>query len=280
MSGSPTTYVIGASGFVGSAIRGRLVGTETSVRGTARNDPGPGGVTYDFWTDDPAFLDENDVVIFAALVEDDDQPIETFERRVDDLTSACSRNRFVYLSSDAVFRGDAGTYSEADPTAPTTTYGERTARFERYVRTNCSDSCIIRPSYVYGYSRGVLDHRLRRTFRALRSGDEPTYYADMYKSPIEVNQLAEICRRVYESDFCGVVHAGGPRTSVLQFHRRAASAFGAPTDRIEPDAMPSESPHPRDSSLDSSRLAGAFGLQPGGIRESLTCESVEDLLRA
>lgn len=277
MNGPGKTYVIGASGYVGSALSSRLAGGGHTVEGTFNSNPSTGEIQFDFWSDDPSFVGDAGVV-FAAFIEQDDYPIETFDRRVAELTSACPANRFVYLSSDAVFNGDAGPYSEDAPTSASTTYGQRTARFERIVRENCSNYCIVRPSYVYGYSGGVLDRRLSRTFRALRTGEQVAYYKDMYKSPVEVNQLAEIVCQVYRSNFCGTIHAGGPRMSVLQFHRRGAEAFGAPTDRIEPDEMPSDCPHPEDTSLDSGRLKREFDLQPGGVVESLSCGAVTDVL--
>lgn len=263
-------YVVGASGYVGSAVASCLGTTAASVVGTHCSGPSVHSRTgFDFWTDDPGELLPADGVVFAAHVEGFERPVERFERRVDALTRACSDCRFVYLSSDAVFDGEDGPYTEDAPTRPQTAYGRRTAQFEERVRDNCSDFCIVRPSYVYGYAGGVLDDRLRVTFRALRSGERPEYFDDMYRSPVEVNRLARVVRRAYESDFVGTLHAGGPRMSVYEFHCRAVAAFGGPADRIERDSMPPDSPHTADTSLDSSLAERELGISPAGVTECL-----------
>ncbi|ELZ85905.1 carbohydrate reductase-like protein [Haloferax elongans ATCC BAA-1513] len=272
-------FVVGANGYVGSAVADRLAADGASVTGTYHSTPGRWGHRqFDFWSDDPSRLAAGDCLVFASTVERDDRPLDEFEARVGALTDACSGLRFVYVSTDSVFGGESGWYSEDEPTAPRSHYGRRSARFETLVEENCTDYCIVRPSYVYGYSGGELDSRLAQTFRSLRSGEVVRYYDDYFKSPVEVNQLAAILSRVCTGGFQGTLHVGGPRMSVFEFHRRAASAFGVSPDRVEPASMPAESSLPTDTSLDSSRVAREFGLRPAPVVESLTCSSVDDVL--
>lgn len=279
MDSSVDTCIIGASGYVGSCIAARLAVDGGSVVGTYHSSPVESArVEFDFWSDELDVHDDVDGVIFAATIERDQRPGDEFENKVDALTKACSRTRFIYLSTDAVFGGETGRYSEDAPKSPANQYGRRTVRFDESIMRNCSDYCIVRPSYVYGFSGGVLDDRLARTFRLLRTGQQPTYYEDMFKSPIEVNQLAETIHHVYASSFCGTLHVGGPRMSVDEFHRRAAATFGVAPEEIHSTEMPSDSADPVDTSLDSRRLEVEFGLRPRGIRESLTCSSVEEVL--
>lgn len=278
MSVGRTVYVIGASGYVGSSIASRLGAVGERVIGTSHSNPCPSLRRFDFWSDDLNELDDDDCVIFAAQVERADRPVDEFDRRVASLTRACSDCRFVYVSSDAVYGGASENNTSETVPDPQTPYGRRTERFEQAIRSQCANYCILRPSYVYGYSGGVLDHRLRRTFQRLQSGDNVEYYDNMFKSPVEVNQFAEIVRRVFSSSFVGTLNAGGPRVSVYEFHRQAAAAFGAPLKRIKSDRMPPESPHPTDTSLDSQRLQQEFGLRPAPIGKSLHCSSVSDVL--
>ena len=271
--------VVGASGYVGSAVADRLAADGASVTGTYNSTPGRWGHRrFDFWSDDPSRLAAGDCLVFASTVERDDRPLDEFEARVDALTDACSGLRFVYISTDSVFDGESGRYTEDEPTAPRSYYGRRSARFETLVEENCTDYCIVRPSYVYGYSGGELDSRLAQTFRSFRSDERVRYYDDYFKSPVEVNQLAAVLSHACTSEYQGTLHAGGPRLSVFEFHRRAVSAFGMSPDRIEPTSMPAESSLPVDTSLDSARLAREFGLRPGSVVESLTCASVGDVL--
>jgi dTDP-4-dehydrorhamnose reductase len=133
-------------------------------------------IEFDFWTDNPNTLIDQyqpDWVVFAATVEyhDYDIPRDTFAAAVERIVRACQDCRFVYVSSDAVFDGSIGRYSESVSPAPESEYSHRLTIFENHVRSICNDYCIIRPSYLFGFARGALDDRLDRTRTRLKNGE-------------------------------------------------------------------------------------------------------------
>lgn len=268
-----TMLVVGASGFVGGAAVDVASDRDISVVGTAHRQSVPHAtVTYDFHHDDlTPILDEHDVdiVVFAAAVEQESE--ETFEqycRHVDQFVEACRGRRLVYLSSDSVFEGTAGPYSESDPRDPTTEYGRRLVAFEDSVR-GLDDTIVVRPGYVFGFSRGQLDPRLARTRRRLADGKTVERFDDMYKSPIAVSELANAVISLATSDHGGVVHVGGPRISVYQFHCDGMRGLGLSPDGIEPTYIPDDLDVPPDLSLTSNRLQSLVGLDPSTVRDAM-----------
>lgn len=280
IEGSPVC-VVGASGYVGSSVAAHIAASGRPVVGTRHSTPAPtASRRYDFWTDEPTALPSTGPLVFVAQVCRTDRPLAEFGERADALARAWADRRLVLVSTDAVFGETAGPHEAAAAPNPATPYGRRMARFEAAIDRHCTDYAIVRPSYVYGWSTGVLDRRLRRTIEAIRDGGAPAYYDDMYKSPIEVNQLSAIVHRVLESDVVGAVHAAGPRCSVYQFHRHGVAALGGSAECIERDAMPLDSSHPADTSLARSRLRREYGCVPASIEASLLQSSVSDSLRA
>jgi dTDP-4-dehydrorhamnose reductase len=268
------TLVVGGSGFVGGEIVAALRRTGERVVATHHSQAvSYASVAFDFLTDDLAvLLDEHDIgtVVFAATVEHGyDEPIEAFERAVSRVLDTCRDRRFVYVSSDSVFEGIDGPYAEDEPRRPTTEYGECLVAFEDTVRRIHEDYCIIRPGYVFGFARGNLDPRLAATRERLRAGERVEYFDDMYKSPIAVSELATAIRTLAASDHVGVVHAGGPRTSVYCFHYDGMQGLEISPDTIVPTSIPDDMDVPSDLSITSERLADLTGIDPMPVREAI-----------
>src|SRR5882724_3642791 len=124
---------------------------------------------YDFWTDNIHSLVEhhqiNTVIIAANMAYEAAYPayeFTIFKQRAEQLIRGCQQCRVIYISSDGVFDGKKGYYAESDIPTPMTLYGRNLQYLEEKVQNLCSDYCIIRPSYLYGYSLSQLDLRLSR----------------------------------------------------------------------------------------------------------------------
>jgi dTDP-4-dehydrorhamnose reductase len=122
--------LVGSSGFLGRALYQTLsqsldvVPTHTSNIVFEHSEP------YDFFSDDiQTLLDKHspDIVVMAAAVEKD--PEENYEARVQHFVRACHSCYLVYISSDALFDGKKGNYSENDLPSPNTAYGRNLVYF-------------------------------------------------------------------------------------------------------------------------------------------------------
>lgn len=169
-----------------------------------------------------------------------------------------ANKRLIYISSDAVFDGTKGFYKESDIPNPQTTYGKNKLLCEKLIQEHCKNYCIIRPSYIYGYSIGILDKRLQKDMDTIKNGGSVEAFGDMYKSPIEVNLLSEIIAEQVASNYIGILHAGGARMSVYDFKKYALEMLGISTDSLVKTFIPFSAPPEmlKDTSLDSIVMRG------------------------
>ncbi len=140
--------VIGSTGYLGQRVA-QLLGERAKT--TYRTAPKfPNSLPYDFYADQPLLVDRTtQAVIFTAAVEVN-QPTNQLKMAMEHLLAQLSNHRFVYVSSDAVFNGEEGNYTEYDPPTPVNAYGKNVAICEELVQEMVTDSCIVRPSYIYG----------------------------------------------------------------------------------------------------------------------------------
>jgi dTDP-4-dehydrorhamnose reductase len=91
----------------------------------------------------------------------------------------------------------------------------------------------------------------------------------LYKSPVEVTETAAAIWALVKQSATGVVHCGGPRTSVYDFHCEAMRSLGLSTDSIVPTQIPDDMDVARDCSLETDSLTKLTGISPTPVREAI-----------
>lgn len=232
----------------------------------------PDSRKFDFFTDDVGDIlgDEKvDVIFLPAKIEfekDEKKVAESMERFLKGISGA----RIIYVSSDGIFDGQKGGYSENDEANPLTLYGRNLKICEELIKKYSKDYCIIRPSYMYGRVNGELDSRFRKIQEEIHEGKEIVRFTDMYKSPLSYKQASEAIVKAAESEFVGTMHVGGPRMSVYDFTKEGMEALGIPTKNLAGKAMPKERPIDflPDTSLDNALMKNFTEIKPLGVKES------------
>lgn len=271
MDENAIVLVVGASGFLGRTIIKQLAISSPVIPTYHSNAQFPDSVRYNFFSDDISNVCDTfkpSAIVFAAAVET--EPPEIVQPAMERFVRSCQNRRLIYLSSDAIFGGDRGMYLETDQPEPHTLYGRNLQRCERVIAENCTNHCIVRPSYIYGFTNGQLDGRLARTRASLQAGEKVTLFRDMFKSPLGVQQVAEAVSHLVFSDYVGTLHVAGERLSVFDFHCRAMKALGVEINRLQHNTMPETAEFPRDTSLDTSLWQSLTGMTPLSIEETLT----------
>lgn len=154
------------------------------------------------------------------------------------LTDACRLHgtHLVHLSTDFVFDGTDGPYTESDPLHPLSHYACTKAEGERVVMDSGCSWSILRTIIIYG----VVDDNSRSnvvlwTFNALRSGKEITVINDQFRSPTLAEDLAAACIAAALSCKQGVFHVSGRETMcILDMVRIVADYFGLDASLIRP----------------------------------------------
>jgi dTDP-4-dehydrorhamnose reductase len=204
-------------------------------------------------------------------------PEETRSVNVDgtlNVARACEKigARMVFFSSDYVFDGVKGVYSEDDPPSPINEYGRQKAETERQVLQIDPANLVIRTSGAYGWQWEPKNFVLQILGR-LGRGERMKVVKDLRYNPTYVENLAAITVALAEAGARGVFHAvGADEISRHEFALRAARAFGLDAsliDGVSSSEFRSPTPRPKESSLKTDKVRTTVAVQPIGVDEGL-----------
>lgn len=119
--------------------------------------------------------------------------------------------KFLHISSDVIFDGQRGNYSEADPANPCTPYGHSKAQAEAEVKDSGVEALIIRTSLIYGW-QPALARQIRWILDDLQANKPVCLYSDQLRCPIWVQSLAAAIVELAGLDYSGVLHVAGAQT--------------------------------------------------------------------
>ena len=260
--------VTGASGFIGKCFLDTF--SDETVAGTCLSRPGRGLTRLDFR--DRSSVEEfvtefrPDVVIHCAARPTvdwcEDHPDEARSINVgatEALADACARvnAKLVFLSTDYVFDGVSGPYSEDDRTNPINVYGRLKLEAEQSIQRRLKSSLIVRTTNVYGFDlqsknfvMGILPRLARR--------EEVPVAVDQFGNPTLVHDLCSTVRELVASGASGIFHVVGPDyVNRVDWARAVASVFDLDPDLVvamTTEELNQSAPRPRRSGLTSNRL--------------------------
>ncbi len=173
--------------------------------------------------------------------------------------------RFVFTSTDLVFDGARGNYSEDDLARPIMPYGMLKFEAENLVKVALPESIIVRPALMVGewgrFQRPAYE------CETLALGRPLTLYPDEWRSPVGVDDVAHAIWDLVSSEAEGVVHLGGPeRMSRVELGRRVCRMYGYDAALIREAPRPND--RPPDVSMRSMRAAALLGWAPAPIGSS------------
>lgn len=180
----------------------------------------------------------------------------------------------VYVSTDYVFDGEKGSYTEEDTPSPVNFYGYTKLMGEQAVRELVSDYLIARTSVIYGSnpSSGKVNFALW-LLESLNAGKTVRVAANQYVSPTLNTNLAEMIVECLERRVKGTLHlSGASRVSRLEFALELCRTWSLNPSLIKPVDMSEMNwyaPRPRDSSLNVEKASGILVKKPASIRDSL-----------
>jgi dTDP-4-dehydrorhamnose reductase len=173
--------------------------------------------------------------------------------------------RFVHVSTDYVFDGDAGEpYAEDAPLAPRSAYGRTKAAGEWAVRAEAPDHLVVRTAWLYGARGGCFPKTMARL---AAERDRLAVVDDQVGQPTWTRDLADLIVRMVEAGApAGTYHGtASGQTSWFGFTQRIVAATGHDTS-VEPTtsaAFPRPAPRPAYSVLGHEALR-AVGVEPIG----------------
>lgn len=134
--------------------------------------------------------------------------------------------RFMHISTDAVFDGVKGEYTEDDAVNPLSTYARTKLAGEKAV-AQANPLAIISRVVFYGWSLSGQRSLGEFFFNDLSRGKRVNGFADVYFSPLLVNDLANILLEMMGSGLQGLFHVfSADAISKYDFGVAIARRFG------------------------------------------------------
>lgn len=216
----PSRYlIIGASGFVGTRLYAHLGPAEAVA--TYNNCPFEGGVAFDATRDrlSDSILKRNPGLTHAFIlhgitnidacardpVGTERVNVTSIKRVIDELADCGVMP--VFVSSDAVFDGSRGLWTEQDNARPILTYGRQKVAIEEYLMRGSCPYLIVRISKVITADPSGGDI-LGDWMDRLEQGAEIRCADDQIFSPIGINDAIDTFIHLAESGHSGLFHAG------------------------------------------------------------------------
>ena len=134
--------------------------------------------------------------------------------------------RLVHISTDYVFDGKSGPYSEDDQVNPISEYGRQKYDSEKLVLAN-SDNLVVRTSLVYGYGIGLSLNFHDFVKNSLLEEKTIKIVNDQIGNPTLSNDLADAIWLLLKNNSSGIYNVSGSETlSRLDWALQIADFYG------------------------------------------------------
>lgn len=168
----------------------------------------------------------------------------------------------VHISTDGVFDGEKGAYSEEDTPSPVNAYGKSKLEAEKQMSEVCRHSCIVRTN-IFGWNATQRKSMAEWMLEKLTNREELAAFKDVIISPLLTDDLSQIIFELCQLEHEGTIHVGSSDSySKLQFAHMIAETFGLDPSKIKPtsvDDLHLKANRPKNTSLDVHRISSLLG---------------------
>ncbi len=177
---------------------------------------------------------------------------------------------FVFTSTDLVFDGIRGNYSEADAKNPLNAYGEQKAIAEDEVLKIYPEATVLRLPLLFGQPEASAGNYLQQFILRLQKGQATPLFTDEYRSVCGAQSISRGILQVMNHP--GILHlAGTEKLSRYDFGMKAVRAFGLDASFVQAclqKDVKMAAPRPPDVSLNIAKALN-LGYSPLSVEEEL-----------
>ncbi len=181
--------------------------------------------------------------------------------------------KMIHISTDYVFDGKNGPYSETDEPHPIGFYGKTKLESEKRISEIVEDFVIARTMVLYGYFPGVRMNFVTWLIGKLRDGERVNIVTDQYGTPTLADDLARALIVLFEKGGQGLYNtAGSELISRYDFALRVAEIFDLDSSLIKKATsghLKQPAPRPLQSGLRIDKIHTEMGVSFSSIREGL-----------
>lgn len=181
-------------------------------------------------------------------------------------------SQLVYISTDSVFDGERGNYTEEDRPSPVNVYAQSKWEGETAVLTSLPSAVVVRTN-IYGWNMQPKMSLAEWIIDRLHMNEEFPGFRDVFFSPILVNDLGDVILKILDEQLQGIFHvAGREHCSKYEFAVDLAAMFGLNGGLIRAESIENSTlraPRPKNTSLKNERIERALGCSMPTLHEGV-----------
>lgn len=277
-------FIVGASGFIGNILLDYF-SKEHQVDGSFYSNPVEGLVHLDM-TDKKFVMDiitslKPDVIMHPAANPNveycEEHQKETWYVNVEGSKNLIESAhdigaKFVFFSSDYIFDGTEGPYSEEDIPNPINEYGKQKLAVEKLIKDSIENYLIIRTTVVYGWERHGKNF-VMAMIRNLNSGKFMKIPYDQIGSPTYADNMVQVVKELVKLDKIGVYHvAGSDLMNRYAFAKNVADIFELDESLLIPvttDELGQKAKRPLKAGMKITNVQKDVSIHLMGVKEGL-----------
>jgi dTDP-4-dehydrorhamnose reductase len=225
-----------------------------------------------------------DVVINTAaitnvdLCEDEKQACDALNvDAVRYLADACEKidAHLIQISTDFIFDGEDGPYTEQDKPNPLSYYGLSKLKSEELLQAHSVKWTVLRTIIVFGVGEKLSKGNIVLWAKgALAKGDPLNIIDDQFRAPTLAEDLADICILAAKKKALGIFNASGKDImSIYEIVERIAKHYGNSTDnlnKISTATLKQKAGRPPKTGFILDKSRKELGYNPHSFEECLT----------
>ncbi|MDB5015150.1 MAG: dTDP-4-dehydrorhamnose reductase [Daejeonella sp.] len=286
--------VTGSNGLLGQKLTDRLIGDPkfhliSTSKGVNRHPKQDG---YEYAEMDVCDLNnvknivsrfKPDAVIHTAAMTNVDQCEDNKDlawlmnvEAVKNLITVCNEFdvRLIHLSTDFVFDGEDGPYTEEDEPNPVSYYGKTKLEAEHLLKASSIKWAILRTIIVYGIVKDMSRTNIVLWAKgALEKGDPINVVFDQWRMPTLAEDLAECCVLAVDKDAQGIYNASGKDfMSIIELVEKVADFYNLDKSLIRPissDSLNQAARRPKRTGFILDKTIRDLGYNPHSFQEGL-----------
>jgi len=181
--------------------------------------------------------------------------------------------KIVHLSTDYIFDGNHGPYSENDPSSPLDYYGKSKLASENVLYASDLEYSIVRTMVLYGAGINVRPNFVTWLISALKNKQQLTIVTDQIGSPTLADDLAAAILKIIELNKWDTFHVSGSEIiDRYRFALKIADVFGLEMNLISPITtreLNQKAPRPLSSGFNVNKATSELGINLSNIEDGL-----------
>lgn len=192
------------------------------------------------------------------------------------LADSCKKidAHLIHISTDFIFDGENGPYSEDDKPNPLSYYGLSKLKSEQLLQAHSVSWTILRTIIVFGVGENLSKSNIVLWAKdALAKGDSLNIIDDQFRAPTFAEDLADICILAAKKKAFGIFNASGKDImSIYELVERVAKHYRMSTDnlnKISTSTLNQKAVRPPKTGFILDKSINELGYKPHSFEECL-----------